>query len=954
MNIFLRNVLLLVLLGFFNNSSAQNGKIEGKITDKITGETIIGGVVRIEGTLLAAVTDFDGHFLINNVPVGIYKVSVNFIGYTSQQIGSAEIKDGQTLKLDFAMGEDIKNLKEVEVHGKISRNSVSGMFTIQKNSIAVSDVFSSEQIKRNPDRNSSDVLKRISGISIQDNKFVVVRGLNDRYNTAYLNGAPLPSSEPDRKAFSFDMFPANLLDNIIVVKSATPDMPGDFAGGVIQLNTRNIPDSNYTSVSISSGFNTLSTGRDFITYQGGKTDFIGIDDGTRALPQTLPSTEDFQNFTPAQKGEAAKLMKNDWALSSEKASAPASFQVTSATKKQTGAGTLGAILALTYNNSNKIASIERNKYEDQAKEIPLLLRSYSDKEYSKQMLLGALANFAYSLPSGSEISFKNLLAVNSEDKVLSREGVRDIHLNAGYRTSEKSSAMQFTENRLYTGQLGGEHSIKSADIKIKWTLGYSDIRRTVPDLRRMIYEKPDALPGEPESQYAAAINVTGTTPSSGGSIFSSLNNEKIYSANYDFSKAFKLGEIKSTIKLGGFHQSRQREFSTRPFGYTRYQIYGFSNPVKFNTALIELPQETIFSAENMGLIAPKTGGFKLEEATKLNDQYTAGSMLNAGYFMLDNYFSEKLRIIAGIRAELYHQNLSTKNDDGSPSVIDTSNTDILPPVNLIYSPGEKTNIRICYSTTVSRPEFRELASFGYFDFLTNFSRKGNPALQRTKINNLDIKYEYFPGNGQILSATAFYKKFTNAIEQVNSSNEDRLLTFSNTPIANNYGLELEYRVGLGYLFSSENKVLQALTLFTNAAIIQSKVDVSKIVGTNADSRPLQGQSPYLLNSGLQYISADKKLSVSASLNRVGRRIETAGNVYERDIYEGVRTTVDLQVSRTFYKNLEVKLNFRDLLAQNIVYYQDVDNNKKYNQSIDNTIQKSNAARIISFALSYTF
>jgi outer membrane receptor protein involved in Fe transport len=734
-------------------------------------------------------------------------------------------------------------------------------------------------------------------------------------------------------------------------------MPGDFAGGVIQINTRNIPDSNFNAVTISSGYNTLSTGKDFVSYNGGKTDFLGVDDGTRELPKNLPGTEDFIAFTPAEKGEAAKLMKNDWALTKEKANAPVSFQYTSGLISKIGKNKLGSIVALTFNSSNRIATIERNRYEDQSNEVPVLQRTYSDKEYSKQVLAGVLANFAYAIGSHSEITVKNMFNINSEDKVLTREGTRDIFLEQGKRILEKSNAMQFTENKLYTGQVGGDHYLKSSEIKIKWTLGYSDIKRTVPNLRRMIYEKsdtgPDALPTDPEPKYVAAINTTGTTPSSGGSIFGSKNNEKIYSANYDISKPFSIAGIKSNLKIGGFHQLRERDFSSRTFGYSRYQIFGFSNGVKFDTELLELSQDSIFAAENMGLIGPKKGGFKLEEATKLNDSFTASSMLNAAYMMLDNQLLEKLRFIWGVRVESYHQKLSTKNDDGTPSIIDTTLLDVLPSANLIFSPGERTNIRLCYSKTVSRPEFRELASFGYFDFLTNFSRKGNPELQRAQIDNFDLRFEFYPGNGQILSSTFFYKKFKNPIEQVNSSNEDRLLTFSNAPLATNYGIELEYRVNLGYVLASESELLKSIAIFTNAALIQSKVDVSKIVGSNAESRALQGQSPYVLNSGLQYTSPNRKFSFSTSLNRVGRRIETAGNVYERDIYESPRTALDFQIAKTFFKHLELKLNLRDALAQNTVFYQDVDKNKKYNSDQDNTIQKSNAARVFSFSLAFT-
>jgi len=278
---------------------AQTGKISGTILDSKTGETLPGAIVLIDGTQKAASADFDGKFVISAVPAGKVTLVISYISYTTKKIAEVSVRANDVTDVNIQLDPSTStDLQEVEVVVTLNKENNTALILQQKNNASVSDGISAETIKKTPDRSTSDVIKRVSGATIQDNKFAIIRGMNDRYVSAYLNGAPLPSSESDRKAFSFDIFPANLLDNIVILKTATPDLPGDFAGGVIQVNTKSIPDKSFYSLSIGTGYNTQTTFKEFKTYEGGKRDWLGIDDGTRALPGGLPGTSEYGETTP--------------------------------------------------------------------------------------------------------------------------------------------------------------------------------------------------------------------------------------------------------------------------------------------------------------------------------------------------------------------------------------------------------------------------------------------------------------------------------------------------------------------------------------------------------------------------------------------------------------------------------------------------------------------------------
>ncbi|MFN8115675.1 MAG: TonB-dependent receptor [Bacteroidia bacterium] len=961
---FKKITLTATLLYIFTLSIAQTGKIVGKMIDAKTGETLPGATIMIEGTTKGASADFDGNYTLSGLQPGKYNLVASYITYDNKKFIGVEVKANDATEFNIGLDQSSsQTLGEVVVQAEMNKENTNTLLVLQKNNASVSDGISSEAIKKTPDRSTSDVLKRVSGASIQDNKFAIIRGMSDRYNAAYLNGSPLPSSESDRRAFAFDIFPAGILDNLVILKTATPELPGDFAGGVILITTKNIPEKNSTSVSISGGYNSLTTFKNFKTYKGGKYDALGLDDGTRQLPNTLPSTKEYSEITlNTDKIEEAKKINYDWSLQNKNGLPNFNLQFSQANVFKLFKKDFGSIVAVTYNNTNSTTISDRREFEEQGITVQKT-RDFRDTTFTNNILSSILWNLSYKLNDNNQIGLKNLYSINTDDKVITRKGIND----ATDPTSplwQKSNVRFFTQNNIYTGQLNGDHFIPKGKIKLKWIGGLSDITRDIPNLRRMVYQKSSASESD-SVKYAAQILGDAVGPTSAGSMFFAKTKERIYSIKYDISKTIEIKTTKHELKLGGFNQYRNREFAARLLGYTWYTK---GSAIKKNDDLALLPEDQIFNPNNIGITdgpGKNDGGFKLSESTTFIDSYKASSVLNAGYLQIDSRFTEKLRFIYGLRTEYYMQTLNTNDTKFNVITKDTSVIDFLPSINAVWSLTERINVRAAYYKTINRPEFRELAAFNFYDFVTDYQTSGNDTLQRAKINNYDVRFEYYPKRpGQILSVSAFYKDLTNAIEQIAGNGQIRSINYANVAKAKNMGLELEYRILLATIFKNDSsKFLNGTTLFTNFSYVKSEVDVSKL--NNVDPRPLQGQSPVIVNAGIQYLDSKYDFGVSVSYNYVGKRIVIVGNTAEPNIWENPRHVLDLQLSKLIKEKIEIKLNVRDLLAQNLIYYQDINKNGKFDKSSltdnkdfehkstsDNIMVNTKLAPTISISVSY--
>lgn len=949
MNFKLFATVLSIILSTF--SFSQSASIAGKITDSATGETIPGVKVSLEGISKGAMTDLDGVFLLGNLTPGTYAITITYPTYKAKNLTDIVVTPGDTTFVRVALEKEVIEVGAVTVKGQVSKESNENIIKMQRNSATVVDGISQESIKKSTDSKASDVLKRVSGASVQDNKFVVVRGLSDRYNFALINGASLPSSESDRKAFSFDIFPSNMLDNLVIIKTATPDLPGEFAGGVIDINTTEPKAKNFQNIQIGGGFNTLTTFKDFRSADGTGLDVLGLGARDRMLPTDIPQTETFSEMTKDDKARLAEKMNFDWSAKNGKALPNGSLQYTLGRKiKIKENEEIGFVFAYSYQNNNSANLITRREFEEQATGV-IQKMELKDSVFSKNILNSAMLNLNFKINNKNKITFKNMYSVNSEDKVNIRRGVREMDNDP--RQWERSTNIWYTQNNLYTSQLIGNHELKKG--KLNWNTGFSTVQRDIPNLRRVVYRKYSMEENDTLERYVAVIQNNGTIPTAAGNMFWAMSNERIFSAKYDYALPVNFGKLKNEFKIGGMHQYRDREFVSRNFGFSQYKPTGSS----FNSQLMLLPEDEIFAPENLGLLENGQGGFKLEEASSVDDSYQAEAFLHAGFLMVDSKIGEKekLRVVGGVRLESYNQRFHyVEFGSNVDKNIDTTVNDILPSVNLIYAVTPKINVRASYYKTVSRPEFRELAPFAFYNFVQDNILSGNPNLQRALIDNYDVRFELFPGAGQVFSISGFYKSFQNPIELINRTGTSGApeLYYSNVPKVTNFGTELEYRVKLGFINKAKDSTfLDGTTFYTNLSLIKSRVDLESFAGAGGE-RPLQGQSPYIVNAGLMYNSFKGDWSASVSYNVVGQRIYIVGNIQEPSVWENGRQVIDFQISKIIKEKLEIKLNVKDVLAQELVYFQDLNGNFKYDEGTDNNWQNVTFGQTVSLSLKYNF
>ncbi len=910
---------------------SQTGIITGKIIDTKLADVVIGATIKLDEGAIGTSSDLDGNFQLQKVPVGMHKITISYLGYSTKTIEEIDVKDGQSTMVDVPMEESNATIiPDVVIVAKAKQSGQTALTILQKNSTTMADGISSETIRRTPDRTTGEVIRRVSGATIQDNKFAIIRGLSDRYNIALLNGGLLPSTEPDRRAFSFDLFPSNLLDNLLIIKTASADLPGEFAGGAILLNTKDIPEENYVHASVSGSYNMVTTFKPYISAQSGGQDFLGFDDGTRGLPGSYPDAATFKSLSKDAKIEQSKLFQNDWAIENKSSAAPnGGFQLTTGLVSKTDKKVqLGSTISLTYNNSNRIQGGTRADYD-----FSDTLFNYNDVQFKNNILWGGMMNSAMKINNRQKFTLQLNYTTNTDNTVNDREG-SDFEQERFVR----STSVEYTENHLMTTRLGGEHLIGVKNIKANWGIGYNKSSRDVPSLRRMFYTKN--FDAEQDQPYRAFVPFGSADPYRSGRFYSNLQEDGL-SGNVDFSVPFSIKGNKQSVKFGGFYQHKDRDFSARIMGFIRSRIIGF------DTRLLEKSQGDIFTAENIS-----ADGFLMDEITNASDSYSAGSDLGAAYAMLDNKIGEKVKLSWGIRMENFTQKLNSIDYTGDSININRTNTNYLPSLNLTYILNDKHQLRFSASQTVSRPEFRELAPFSFYDFYYNGTVTGNPDLKQGDVTNLDFRYEYYPGQNQMFSASFFYKKFENPIEfTVNSSGAgSRAFNYQNIPGANLYGFETEVRKNFDFVGTGwEN-----LVFFANAALIRSKLDLKNVSAFDT-TRAMQGQSPYILNAGLAFNLPQWGLNSTLVYNVIGDRISQVGirGLYG-DVYERHRNLLDFQVSKQIGKKGELKLNISDILRPAFVYYQDNNSNHKYDEGTDNVMQKLNYGSSISLSFAYRF
>lgn len=915
-----------------------DGKIAGKVSDEKTGDPIIGATVVVKGSANGTSTDVDGRFLLN-VPAGEYVVEFKYIGYQQKNISDVTVADGKVTDVNVVITEDTKTtLKEVVVTGSLKKESINALYTLQKNSISVSSGISADIIQRTPDRNTGEVLKRVSGASVRDGKYVVIRGLSDRYNMAMVNNALMPSTEPDKKAFSFDIIPSNLIDNIIINKTASPDLPGDFAGGVVTVLTKDVPEQNFLNVGASVGYNTQATFKDAETHGRNLGSYFGFPGSKGELPASFgASRKDYLAMSHEQRATAASALSSNYETTKGKVLPNTSLQLSMGNvQRLKNGGKFGTILSVTQRSGVNInPEFVRGVYD-----IDQINRSGIDNYNKFSSNLAGLANFSY-VQGKSKISLKNLYNKILDNVYYDRKGFSTSNLFEYKTTSTVPS-----ERQMLNTQLEGDHAIGEKNVKIYWNLNYSNLTAAQNDIRTAFYSRGISLDANMNPVSDETLPYTIVDRNSRH--FFSDQKDNSYGGNFHISYPFEMFGQKQTIKAGYLGLYKTRSFSARAFQYEPYDVAP-------GTDVSTLPAAEIFSSAHMG-----PGGYSLSEITNPTDAYTASGMLHSGFAMLDNTFGEKWRLSWGVRVESYEQNL--KATGMSNETIDQTDvfTDILPSFNLSYNASEKTKWRLSGSRTVNRPEFRELAPFQFIDFENLWTLIGRPGLNRSNITNVDLRYEFYPNPGETITLGAFYKHFENPIEAVMdaaSTAELMQFTYQNAKAADAIGVEFDFRKKLSFL--GDQKWLENITVAGNFTYIYSKVNTEGLVGTvytpgtKAD-RPLQGQSPYLINLSALYTDPKHGWSFSALYNRIGNRINIVGNAYIPTTWERGRDVIDLQISKAILKQKgEIKLTVSDLLNQTTIWYWNNDTKDGYSGS-SNPRDISGDRRFQSYRMGTTF
>ncbi len=897
----IRFLLVLLFTGFISIADAQSS-LAGKVIN-VKNEPVAGVSVKVLETGFGTSTDLEGRYTLSLSKDKKYTIEFSAIGYQSKLV--SDVEPGSDLQVVLEI--EAKNLQGVIVKSKTvsaRKETTASLIAFQKNTNTVASVISAEAIRRSPDKNTGEVLKRIPGASLLEDKYLVVRGLSDRYNQAMLNGIQLSSTEPDRKTFSFDIFPSAMIDNIIINKAFVPELSGEWAGGLVQVNTKDIPSASFFDIQIGTGFNSKTIGKDFYTYKGGKLDFLGVDDGARALPDGIPAKYAFNNLSDAAKTDWAKKFGNDWGIMNGNASPDMSFQLSGGFNSKIGSKKIGGTLALTYSNSSRDLDFQNNIFTlDRIQKTADSSFAYQNNRYSRNVLAGALANVALQLNNNNKISLKNIINVNATDYVTLRTGNDYEFRSSGAPIMARE--LGFKSNTFYNSQLSGEHNLPSLKSKLKWYGSFSILDQYIPKQRRLQYNQSE------NGEYLALISETSSQKS--GNYFYSTLSDYIYSAGGDWTYNFKWLGNNQNIKAGYLFQVKDRLYNSRPFSITLSSSAGED--------FKKLSADEIFAPENFG-----TNGFGFQEYAESRFRYMANSILNAGFLQFDNQFTNWLRVVWGARIEDFDQVVgSTQKSD--PRHVHTRVTDVLPAVNATFKLNTKTNLRLSGSQTVIRPEFREVSDFAFYDFELGATVIGNRNLERTKVTNLDLRYELYPRAGELFTAGVFYKKFDSPIEQYfnqSGAGSSSSFNFINADEATSYGAEVEFRKKLDF-----SNALKNFTFQTNLAYIKSEVKSQK---ENLD-RPMQGQSPYVINASLQYDIEPLGLNTTVLFNQIGRRILYVGNDQVPEIWENPRPLLDLQIAKKLISGkAEIKLNVSNMLNKRAYFYHDLDDNKKFDRS----------------------
>lgn len=842
------------------------GTIAGAVLDSQTGQPLRGVQIVIDGQSFDLKSDPDGRFQLKLSP-GTYQLTFQLANYADAVIDNVVVTAGAVTEASTVLANKnlVTTIEVVEKAGSIGATA-EAMLTERKLAAVVSDGMSSQEIRNTVASDAAGAVEKVTGVSIVDNGYVFVRGLGERYSSTMLNNAMIPTTEPEKRVVPLDLFPASLIDNIRVLKSYAPDLPGEFSGGVVQMKTVEFPTARTVRFSANYGFNTVTTGQRFGTYRGGARDAFGFENGARSLPANIPSDGRLfvGRYTDEQFQQFGRSFSNNWEL------APVSSMRPSQSYSISGGdsfwkGKLGLVGAVTFANTPQRTNEVQRYLRTGTGGRPLVFTNYENFESSNESArLGAVMNAALRLNDLNKLVWRNTLTRDTD-----KEGRSFLGYNGGLDANIEATRLRWVERGLLSTSLEGEHSLpRLRNLLLTWQFTASQAKRDEPDLRETIRSQ------DTSGRYSFI-----PVPDSGIRLFSGLQ-DRIYEPLVEAGLPFVKGQVSGIVKVGFRGTFRNRDFNARRFRYA---------PVRSQTIDFYQPTNTVLGSANI-----RPDGFVVREITRGTDTYEANMNIFGGFAMVDLAFGSRWRAVAGIRVEDADIRVTTIDPlvpGARPQSAHLVNRDPLPSLNLIYALTPKQNLRFGYSRTVNRPDFRELSPFEFTNVLGGYSAAGNPNLLRARIDNYDARWEWFLGGDEVVAASYFLKDFTNPIESVFTPTTAELRqSFLNADGARNQGAEFEYRQRLGRL-SPRLREFQALANFT---FVNSDVQIPLALAPQLTSanRPLMGQSRFIYNAIGEWARPRWHSSARFYVNSVSRRLTEVGTFRLPDIYQERNTFVD--------------------------------------------------------------
>jgi outer membrane receptor for ferrienterochelin and colicin len=934
------SALAFLLLFIAGVAFAQNGSLKGTIVDKISKETIIGANVKVDGTTLGAVTDINGQFEIRDVSAGLVNLTISYVSYKTVQLTDVEILAGKVTVINFDLEEDLGELGEVVVVAARETNTDIAIIADIRRSFQVVSGMSAEQISLSLDRDAAQVIKRVPGITVTDNNFVQIRGLASRYNPVQLHNAFAPSVEADIKSFNFNILPSSQLDRMLVFKSPSPDISGEFSGGLVKIFTKSIPEENIVTLDYSTQFRSNTTFQLFRNQERSENHWTGFNDGTLDLPSSFPKSLRSSQLPREKLLEAGKSLPNVWEPEERTAGLDQRVSLTSAFKFNLGDRVkVGNITSLNYSNSYTNFGVARSDFNqtDPLTGNRSIIFDYNDQQYSQSIRTGLLHNWAFKVGNNHLFEIKNLFNQNSVSQYVDRYGK---NLEAQQFADLAFGSYDQVYRGIYSGQVLGNHNFLSETLKLDWMVGYNASNRDQPDYKR--YRKDIDL----STDIAQLYIPPGQAVSDFLGRFYSEMDEDAITASLGISKIVKfkgLPDFAPEFKAGLFYEKKERTFQARNIGYVR-PVIGFNNDLQF------LDIWELFDPKNINF----DGGIRIDEQSNPSDSYSASNELMAGFGMVNIPVTKNFSAVVGVRYEDNTQILNSATFTNQPINVNYPVKRFLPSANFSLNISEKSLLRLAYGETLNRPEFRELAPFGFYDFNTNFTNRGNPFLKTPKIHNSDFRFEMYPTPFETVSLAIFYKYFIDPIETVfipgAGSQGAKAFTFGNAESATSYGAELE--VKKSFMGMTSSSFLDKINVVFNAALIRSEVNLGAIAVGQSSNRPLQGQAPYVVNSTISYSEESSGLQINALYNVVGKNIIFVGFDAYPDIYIMPRNVLDVTIVKRVSDKFKVKVGVSDLLNQENTLLQDGNDDNVLDRKKDNIIQEFKPGSVYSVGISY--